>query len=229
MKSGLLLPVIILLLVSCARLPVIDSASPTSVPEIKAACDSCFAEGKWRLVHGIEAVLPNGQRQFLIGVSLINTTRNTIDSVILTVEGLVLFDARYDRSGIVTRRAVPPFDSPHFSREMINDIELMFIKPESDIIETGTTKEDMPVCRYREGNGSVIDVTALPGHGWMITRYTSNSRLKRRVVAEPCRQPQDSHRSKFACHVELNAFGRAPYTLYLKLIEAEPVPEEPSY
>ena len=226
MKPGNLLPVIILLLVSCAGLPAIDSASPISAPEIKAACNSRFANGKWRLVHAIEAVLPNGQRQFLIGVSLINTTMDTIDSVILTVEGLVLFDARYDRSGIVTRRAVPPFDSPHFSRKMINDIKLMFIKPESEIIETGTTKEEIPVCRYRKRDGSVIDVTALPRDEWMITNYNPNAKLKRRVKAEPCRQPEDNQQSQFACHVELNAFGRAPYTLFLKLIEAESLAAE---
>ena len=221
MRPGYLLPVVILLFASCAGLPVIDPASPTSAPAIKDNCRSYFASGKWRLVHTIEAVLPNGQRQFLIGVSLLNTSKDTIDSVILTLEGLVLFDARYDRSGIVTRRAVPPFDSPHFSREMMNDIKLLFIKPESVITETGIGKEEMSVCRYRSRDGSVIDVTALPSDGWMITHYNPNAKLKRRVKAEPCRQPEDNHRHKFACHMELKAFGSAPYTLYLKLIEVE--------
>lgn len=225
MKPVFVLPVVILLFVSCAGLPTLDPVNPSLTPAVSKACASHFADGKWRLVHSIEATLPNGEKRFVIGVSLIDTPEDTIDSVIMTVEGLVIFEARYDSSGIFTRRAVPPFDSPKFARGLLNDVRLVFFEPQTESVETGIDRDNRTVCRYRNQEGSVTDIMSHAGNGWEIRQYNPNTKLSRRVVADSCRQTPQDHQQTFACRMELSTYGPAPYTLYMQLLEAESLNE----
>lgn len=222
------LPLLVLFfIVSCSGLPRLNPVDPSLLPVIRNKCTTHFPKGNWRFVHSIETTMPNGQKSLVIGVSLIFPAIKTIQSVIMTVEGLVIFDAHHDQNGLTIHRAIPPFDSKKFARGLMKDVELMFFEPDGRLIEVGAQNGDIDVCRYRDRNqtGSIVDVVVRDNHSWSIRQYSENNSLMRRIDTYTCKVSKNDYPPSVPCQMELTAHGAVPYTLYMKLLEAEPLNE----
>ena len=122
--------------VSCTGLPKIDPVNLSTIPEIHQRCSDVFLDGKWQLDHLIEFAMPGNKKSFVRGITVISYGREKNKSVIMTIEGFVFLDAYYDQK-VIINRGIPPFDSIDFVRGMMDDIKLMFFKPETDPIESG--------------------------------------------------------------------------------------------
>ena len=75
-------------------------------------------------------------------------------------------------------RALPPFDSGDFARNMIEDIKLIFFAPEGEIQEKGSLPDGATACRWQEENGDWIDVIATNPEGIEIKRYSAVRQLE---------------------------------------------------
>ncbi|MFO7568950.1 MAG: hypothetical protein R6W75_04055 [Smithellaceae bacterium] len=206
------------LLVSCASLPEIRPAVSASA-EKNFVCPFPFPSEKTRFIHAIEARAAGKTKGAVIGVTLVDPETRHLSCAIMTAEGLVLFEADSTPAGIQIHRALPPFESPAFARNMMDDIELIFLAPSGLIEKKGFSPEGRPMCRWRQDAGGFIDVAADAEGLWRISRYNASRALSRSVRLEA------EAATPFG-RIELAAKGLVGYTLIMTLIETEPAGPE---
>jgi hypothetical protein len=212
MKRIIFLLCTALVLPSCAGLPPIEPLDPSGHAALLARCRAPYLRAKYRLVHAIEATMPTGETGHLIGVTVADPAGRTLHSALMTIEGLVLFEARFDKA-VTVDRAMPPFDSPGFAKGLMDDISLMFFAPMEPFSEAGTINGE-PLCRYR-GEGGTVDVIANSDGGFTVRRYRGSNSLARELRFSA---PDSRGISK---QMELAARGVLGYTLHMELIKAE--------
>ncbi|MDQ5984411.1 MAG: hypothetical protein CSYNP_00106 [Syntrophus sp. SKADARSKE-3] len=210
--------IVMAFLASCAGLPAIKPLDPAETWEIAARCRAPFAEGSHRVVHALEAQIGGRQAGTLLGITLFDPSAETLHGAILTLEGFVLFDARYDK-GLVVNRAVPPFDAPHFGSNMMEDIRLLFLAPKGRLLAAGHLADYAGICRYEVAGGAVEDVIVYHDSTWEIRMYGADGGKIRSVRVL-------SLRNHIPEAVELTGFQSVGYTLRMTLISTEAVGPE---
>ncbi|MEI6126655.1 MAG: hypothetical protein WCQ99_08915 [Pseudomonadota bacterium] len=207
----LIIPVVCIACTCVRPLPPANFAGPGSAE----TCRLPFPASPYRFIHAVEALPPGGARIMLVGVTIIDPRAAAIRSVIMTIEGLVLFDAAYDKE-VTIHRALPPFDNKHFAGYMLEDVRLIYFPPRGTLSASGLLADGSTVCRYAGGDGMLVDVTIHPDQTWEIGSYASSGKIMRSVKASAL---QDG----FPGVIELSVRQPAKYFLRLKLISAEPV------
>ena len=221
MKSITFWLILLLGTVSCTSLPEIDPVNPSTIPEIHKRCYDVFPEGKWRFVHLIEFTMQGNKKSFVMGITVISPEERKIESVIMTIEGFVFLDAYYDQK-VVINRGIPPFDSIDFVRGMMDDIKLMFFKPEGSLIQSGISGDGSHVCRYTNNAGRVIDVITNSGCNWEIRQYNPGGTLIKTVKADHCKKvPGSPNKIGFPGRIKLASRGINRYALAFELKEAK--------
>ena len=216
--KGIPFLILIVFLFSCQTLPLINA--PVSPADEKAlTCPSPFLKEKYRLVHTIETRMAGKTQSSIIGVTLADPSTRFISCAIMTAEGMVLFEAESGPGALRVTRALPPFDSMDFAKNMIEDIKLIFFTPEGKIQMKGNLSDGATACRYREENGDWIDVITDESEGTAIKRYSSAGILKRHVKFN--KKAENIYQS-----IELQANENFNYSLLMTLIEAQPVKSE---
>jgi hypothetical protein len=212
-----LVPVLLLLPLACARLPAIKPGDGAFSPQTGKALESSriFPQGTWQFLHSIRGKMPGGRNFVMMGLTIISSRLRTHRSVIMTLEGFVLFDGEYD-GGIIVHRALPPFDSPHFAEGLMQDIRLIFFEPEDPVAAVGALKDGSMVRRHRAPDGSTVDIEAQKDGNWRIRRYSPSQRLTREVRAPHAADGP----SGFPATIELTACGDYSYSLTMTLLEA---------
>jgi hypothetical protein len=208
-----------LLVGACARLPVIKPPAPGLEQAQRSSCDAVFPQGKWQFVHAIEAALSGG-RSVVLGVSTISSDDRHVHSLIMTVEGLVLFEADSGER-LRIERAVPPFDSKDFARGLMDDIGFLFFAPPGPVTAWGRFENGSPVCRHRTGDGGVVDIVLTSPDSWQLRQYGPQGRLIRRLQATGASVIR-GQRIPRRLVLEARAAGGKEYRLKLKLVEAVP-------
>ena len=215
MLWGRLNPLLLLLgivfLAACTGMPRLKTIKNAEIAGILFTCEKAFPIGKWQFTHVIKSTLPDGGEAQLMGVTEISSNSQRIHAVMITIEGLVLFDGLEDGQ-LTIKRGVAPFDSKAFARGLMEDIQLIFFKPAGNPI-VGLTEDGFPVCRYRVPDKIVVDVIAGSDGNLEILKY-ENERLIRRVTRESNPLPEK---------IILTAYGPASYGLDLRLIGAEQI------
>ena len=211
-RSWILLFSALLLLTSCGGLPPLKPLKGEKLNKTVTACEDAFPQGKWQFAHVIAATLPGHGETQLIGVTELSSDPERIHAVMMTVEGLVLFDALFD-GNLTLNRGVAPFDSREFAEGLMNDIRLMFFKPEGIPVEAGLTEEGFQVCRYRVSDDGIVDVMVRPDGKMEIRKY-HNDRLACMVASESNPIPEK---------IAFAAYAPAGYRLDLRLISAEQI------
>jgi len=201
------------LITSCARLPVIKPVDPAAMPDTRERCRRPFLDSPYRFIHSVEVSFPGGRTGTVIGVTLVDPTEKITHSVIMTIEGFVLFDARYEKE-VRVNRAVPPFDAEQFAGYMMDDVRLMFLAPEGKLADAGVLADGSTACRYHGDKGTTVDVVIHKDGSWNIVTYSNSNELLRKIRAVEVR-------NRIPGRVELRGFGFREYTLRFKLISAE--------
>ena len=204
------------LLTSCAGLPPITAVPAPAASKSVSACQGAFPKGKWQFAHAIGASLPGGGETRLMGVTEISPNSGRIHAVMMTIEGLVLFDALFDGK-ITINRGVAPFDSQAFAGGLMDDIRLIFFEPEGAAVDAGLIRDGLQVCRYRVSEDTVVDVMVRP-HGMLEIRKYANGRLMRKVEIQQNHVPVPEK-------VVLTAYEPARYSLNMRLISADQIKE----
>jgi hypothetical protein len=217
-KGRLLVLVALLLALSCAILPKIvpvTGADPSGPAE---GCNRIFPAGKWQLLHSIEADLPGGRNSVMMGLTVLSSRLRSNRSVIMSLEGFVVFDGEFNQ-GLKVHRALPPFDSPGFAEGLMEDIRLIFFKPEGPAAECGILTDGSTVCRYKNPDGGVVDIVFRSTGTCEALRYDRKQRLTRIV-----RIPVDARSAAgLPQTIELTAQGKQAYKLVMTLLEAVPL------
>ena len=219
MKGFYLLLAAGLLLTACSHLPKIQPAGDLAAAKIQQTCQDAFPKGNWQFVHSIEAVMPGGKSAFLTGVAMIFPAERSFRCLILTLEGLALFDAEWDRQ-LAVNRAISPFDSRPFAEGLAGDIRLLFLRPPGSPIESGFLENGASLCRYRDSDGGIVEVVSGGNGNRRIHRYTRDFRLIRSVNMVP---GENTAHDGIARTIELTAHGPQGYKLIMHLVEAVPI------
>jgi hypothetical protein len=207
--------IITLFLFSCQTLPIINS--PSSLMSDKSfTCPCPFLKEQVRLVQTLEVHLPGDIRSTIIGVSLADPSTRSVSCVIMTAEGMVLFEAESSPGGLKVNRALPPFNSDDFATNMIDDIKLILFEPDGKIQSRGYLPDGATVCRYLQKNGVSIDVIKHESSGLQIKRYSPSGALKRHILFNEAVK-------NIYQRIELRAYETFDYSLVMNLIEAKPL------
>jgi hypothetical protein len=201
---------------ACAAPSALKPLDPGAISAVAAGCQRPFLKTTHRLVHAMEAELPDGGKEAGIGVLIADPHKRTFRSTFMTVEGWVLFDIEKGET-LTVHRVVPPFDSPGFVRRMEEDIALAFFLPGMSPA-LGRGKDGAAVCRFGDAERTRVDVLER-GDGVMEVRlYGEGQGVRKRVVIHPV------NRDGLAERIEIRSSVWPSYTLHLKLIEGEAIP-----
>ncbi len=101
MKHINLLLYVLLFTISCSGVPKF-----VEDPAVQMSCGLPFPKGNWQFIHSIEATMPGGTAS-VIGITDISSDLETIDCIIMSIEGLLLLDGVY-RGGLVLTGGFSP-------------------------------------------------------------------------------------------------------------------------
>ena len=214
-----LLAGMLLLMGGCVQLPTIAPMEADRRPGIEMDCRSHFPQGHWQLVHTIRARFYGGRQATFTGVVVLSTHAESIHCVLMTVEGMVLFEAADNRHSITVKRAFGPFESPDFAQGVMADIRFLFSMPEGGLITVGVIDDGTPTCRYQGQDQTIVDLMETNSGGWAIHQYDAHGKLLRRAVAEAVNS------EGIASRMGIDAGrGRHSYHLSLDLVESVKLP-----
>ena len=203
-----------LLLCACASLqrplPVISSG-----PEHRERCSLPFPVAPVRFISAIEAQLPDGKKMTLIGITVIDPGGRSVRAAIMTIEGLLLFDASTRNDVITLYRALPPFDGPEFRKALLRDVQFLLLTPAGEPQQYGRLDNGSSICRYGLAGGMTIDVIVHPDNSWELREYKNGSvatRIAKGAAAA----------GGLPGTVVLQGLQPQPYSLQLRPISAEP-------
>jgi len=214
-----LIAFVFLLIPACSQVPAIrPDAGLMGRPGAEVCCrKDClpFVVVPHRLVHAIEARLPDGTITSALGIVLVDPREGSLHCVLMTPEGFVLLDAVDDRRLTTVQQGVPPFDQPAFAEGMMADIRLMLLPPMGKQRDAGLLKDNVAVCRYSDDEGGVTDVIARNGDSREIRQYDMSGFLRRSI------RLSEARKHGIFGKIELDAPGFTGYSLRLTLLEAE--------
>lgn len=225
-----LFPLFLLLLTigACTGLKPLTPLDPARKTAVLEGCRRPFLPGKYRLVHALETVMPDGAKGTAVGVLVADPRTLGFRTALMTIEGFVLFDAEAGEA-LTVHRAVPPFDAPAFAEALAEDIRLAFFPPGEVPTAWGAGEEGAMVCRFERADGRLVEVLTFTGGVMAIRLYGTGQDLLKTIKMVP------PERLGLAETLEIRG-GWPPYTLRLRLLESEALPppagtppgEEPS-
>jgi hypothetical protein len=155
-------------------------------------------------------------------VTTISPETETIHCAIMTIEGMVLFEAEYDQKMII-HRSIPPFNSMTFAKNIMDDIRLALFKPSGPLVTAGHLTQDNDICRYKQDNGMTIDVVTRHNGDWEIHQYNPYHKLIKSIKAyyKGENNPGISEKNRrIPSMYEITTPGVFGYSLKLELMEA---------
>ncbi len=206
-------------LCGCSRLPELTPPSGALRTEATGFCLRPFPTRPWRAVHTIHISGPFGHESAVIGVTVVDPSSRSIRAVILSLEGITLFDASSRAEEITVHRAVPPMDREGFPEGLMHDVSLIFLVPQGILSQTGRNDEGRQVCRWREGPSGTTDLIFDGPDEWRILRYDNDHAVRRELEAEALPGEPLAVRIRFSCR------GVAGYSLDLGLLGTESLTE----
>jgi hypothetical protein len=215
--SFALVAFILVALGACATLP------PLNPPIPGAHVTPPFPQGRWQLVHRIEARFPGNHKALMMGALELDSANHTLTCALMTVEGFTLFSAAFspgDPEPLQVTRAVAPFDGPGFAQGLMDDLRLLFFAPQAARLEMGSS-DHKPVWRYTHRDGAITDVVTRSPDQFRLALYTAAAECRR--SAELTMKVSPDPMQGIARHIQLDAHGDAAYTLRMDLIDAVPL------
>ena len=211
-----LFPAAVLLLAACSTLPPIRPGEGLSLEQTRHRCRLPFLRENTRLIHSLQAVLPDGSGTSAIGITVANPSARTLRLSLMTLEGFVLFTARIEGEDMEIERAVSPFTDKDFARSLLRDVMFCLFPPGTAPEAVGLDEGNRPVCRYRDEEDATTDVVFAGPEQWEIRLYR-NGALTRTL------RTSGTSGHGLPKKLELTGHGAFPYRLTLTLLTGTPV------
>ncbi len=190
----------------------LSSGSSDDLPD----CTVIFPAVSWESVHRIEAIIKGGASSSLVGVTKGEPSERKLQSLLLTPEGFILFDAELRGGDITVRKAVAPFDSPAFARGVMEDVALLFLPPQVRPTAWGKETDGTRICRWEGPDGCRTEVRGSMDRGWRILLQDNQGKVTREVFLK------GPFVNGLASHMELRASKPASYRLRMTLLQVAP-------
>ena len=198
----------------CASLPSITPArTPQERQQSVQACLRVFPKGYWRATHSIDATMPLGNNALLLGVTAVEP--QGMRSVLLSPEGIALFDASLEGGKLAVRRALPPLNRKGFAEGLIADVRHTFVPPAGEPSEVGTYASGAGACRWSLPEDKTTDIE-LRGLQPIAIRGYQGASLVREVTVSG-----DSDDGWYS-ELHLRVTGVGGYSMVMRLIDHEP-------
>lgn len=208
----------------CAGLPPIVSLDNSPAPDeqsLSRELNALFPADSFQFVHAIELTMQGNHSAMLMGVVDIHPRNRAIHCVIMTLEGLVLFEADHTSEAFIIHRAVPPFDSQALARGLVSDIELIFFRPRGKPYAWGKLENQNKILRFSGPEGGTIDIIISPDRTvWTQNLRTCSHRIKRCVKYIFPQAATNSRPPVFPKSITLTAAFPSRYTLTMSLTDA---------
>lgn len=205
------IPLIIISCKSLSGLPAIEKEINNELSGI----DKIFLDEKYRLVHSIRTELPDKTISSLVGITLADPVSREIEAVLMTVEGLVVFEAKSGSGQVKIVRAVDQLNTDDFASALMEDISFIFFRPHCDIEFSGKLKDGSPVKRFIFKSKKIVDIVGRAESGVVVNMYDSSRNLIKTAVFS------EMNNDGLPVSIELLAHGFFGYTMRLDLIEYE--------
>jgi hypothetical protein len=200
------------LAISCATLGHLQR---DKCPPAKTPCLAVFPHAAWRALHEIDVTAPFGKKTTLLGLTIGDPAARRLRAVLMTVEGLTLFDAVAGPEGVKIFRALPPFDAAAFSAGLLADVQAVFLPPPGALLEEGCLPDGRAACRFRTAAAGVAEIDDAPDGGRTLRIFCKGHRLIKEIDFAP------PGKDGFSPTVAVKTRGALGYSLGLRLLEAE--------
>jgi hypothetical protein len=214
-RKGLDICLLGFLILSVGCVPPPKNILSQGSPEDLLCCYTVFPTEPWESVHRIEATI-RGSSSSLLGVTKGEPSERRLQSLLLTPEGFILFDAEFSEGGIAVRKAVAPFDSPAFARGLMEDVSLLFLPPQTKPITWGKDTDGTMICNWEGPDESQTEITGSMDRGWRILCRNKRGKVIKEIVLN------GPFVNSLASRMELRSFKPASYTLRMTLVQPSP-------
>jgi len=214
-RKGLDICLLGFLILSIGCVPKSKTTLSPGLPEDLPGCYAIFPAEPWESVHRIEATIRGGSSS-LLGVTKGEPSERRLQSLLLTPEGFILFEAERRESGITVRKAVAPFDSSAFARGLMEDVALLFLPPQVKPTTWGKETHGAMICNWEGPDDSHTEIMGSMDSGWRILRRDKQGEVIKEVVLN------GPFVNGLASRVELRAFKPASYRLRMTLVQPSP-------
>ncbi len=204
----------LVLSIGCASPPK-KTLVPGSPDDLRG-CYAIFPGEPWESVHRIEATIRRGGSSSLLGVTKGEPSKRRLQSLLLTPEGFILFDAELSEGGVAVRKAVAPFDSPAFARGLMEDVSLLFLPPQGKPNAWEKETDGTMICEWEDRDVSHTEISGSMDSGWRILRKNKRGKVVKEIVLN------GPFTKGLASRVELRTFKPAPYRLRMTLVQPPP-------
>ena len=205
-----------LLILSAGCGPISKTTLRPGSPDDLPACYAIFPAEPWKSVHKIEATFRGGGSFSLLGVTKGEPSERRLQSLLLTPEGFILFDAELQDGEMAVRKAMAPFDSPAFAGGLMEDVSLLFLPPKVKPTGWERKTDGTMICNWESPDDSDTEIKGSMESGWRILRRDKYREVIKEVVLK------GPFVNGLATHVELHALEPAPYRLRLTLVQPSP-------
>jgi hypothetical protein len=203
------------LILSIGCVPKSRPALRQGSPEDLSGCYAIFPAEPWGSVHKIEATIRGGSSS-LLGVTKGEPSERRLQSVLLSSEGFILFDAERRENGIAVRKAVAPFDSPAFASGLMEDVSFLFLPPATKPKTWGKETDGTMICKWEGPDKSLTEIKGSMENGWRILHRDKYGRMVKEVSLN------GPFVNGLASHMELRALEPANYRLRIILLQPSP-------
>jgi hypothetical protein len=203
-----------ILFIGCA--PISETTQIPNSLEDLPGCYVIFPAESWESVHMIEATIRGWGSYSLLGVTKGEPSERSLQSLLLTPEGFVLFDAEFREDDISVRKAVAPFDSPAFARGLMEDVTLLFFPPQEKPTTWRKKTDGTMTCYWEDPYGFRTEVKGSIDTGWRIKYKDRRGEVIKEVFLS------GPFVDGLASHIELNATHPASYQLKMTLLQPSP-------
>ncbi|MFH2130708.1 MAG: hypothetical protein ABIK68_10080 [bacterium] len=209
---------VLLILTACTSLPPLNPLSPS--PDDRIRCSKPFVNRDWQFVHTIAVTLPGGKNTLITGITTVFPDRESVHAIIMSLEGLVLFEGITQGNKIDIRRGISVFATTAFAEGLMRDVRLIFLKPGGIPAEIGGSAGGTVVCRYRRTDQSVVDVMSHRNGNWELVQYDAGYHPRRRINAWIEDSGQTAGGQNPPSRIELTASDTFGYVLDMRLIQS---------
>jgi len=217
-RNGLDICLLGFLIFSAGCVPISKTIPISGSPDDLPGCYTLFPSKPWESVHRIEATLGGGGGGFfsVLGVTKGEPSDRQLQSLLLTPEGFILFDAERRNGEVTVRKAVPPFDSPAFAKGLMEDVALLFLPPQAKPASWRRDANGAMICNWEGPEDPHTEITGSTDSGWQILQRDKQGQVIKEVALS------GPFVNGLASRMELRASKPASYRLRMTLVQPSP-------
>ncbi|MDD5223232.1 MAG: DUF3261 domain-containing protein [bacterium] len=217
MKRAAFLGLFLVFGTACQPLLRPDRSLGSPVPPEAASCSIPHPQKSFRAIHAVDISLPLGRQSTVLGIIIADLASGRLRTTLLSLEGLMLFDATSVNSVTRVHHALPPLDAGAFAENLVADVKFLFWPENSTAGIQAWRKDGVTTCRRATGRAGTLETVSAGSGARILRQYDEKGRLLREAAASGPVSPEG-----FPQKMRLEVHPLAgDYSLSLELVEGE--------